>query len=267
MDQPRERDSEHGEDQLPPPSRFVDTDADIQIDPATLPENIALMKTLDGYEAAAAATRDPQAVRERVGAAFERFLSVYASFGGHNYHGWTDYPDPRNYKGPMFWSEGDCAYRLALELEREFPDQVHTELPVVRWAFADYNDAEDKRQFIDLVVSNMITFEENETSQARFTTHHHALFIEAKYFPAGYSRGRWRFDHIRKVEGVLADAKRLGRHIERGHCMVAAVFVVDDDDQFEEHMVKHEWPTNVDILLASPQELARRGIGPQRERA
>ena len=84
--------------------------------------------------------------------AFGRFLDVYAQYGAHRYHGWVDYGDPQNYKGPTFWSEDDCIYRLALELEREFPHEVHLELPVARWSFADFDESADKRERVDLVV-------------------------------------------------------------------------------------------------------------------
>jgi hypothetical protein len=58
---------------------------------------------------------------ERLKRAEERFLSVYGAVGGHRWYGWDDYSDPRNYKGPVFWSEADCAYQFALTLEQEFP--------------------------------------------------------------------------------------------------------------------------------------------------
>jgi hypothetical protein len=53
--------------------------------------------------------------------AFDRFLELYREFGQHRFHGSADYHDPRPYRGPMFWSEADCGYRLALELERSSP--------------------------------------------------------------------------------------------------------------------------------------------------
>jgi hypothetical protein len=59
----------------------------------------------------------------------------------------------------VFWTEEDCVFRLAIELEREFPEQVHLELPVARENFKDFDAATDKRQFVDLVVSDMRSFE------------------------------------------------------------------------------------------------------------
>lgn len=205
------------------------------------------METLDRLEA----------IRRKLDAAFERFLEVYARFGGHRYHGWRDYGDPENYKGPMFWSESDCLFRLAIELEREFPNQVHLELPVVRWSFAEYDP--QKHQFLDLVISDMTDFPENDTSDLQFREHRHDLFLEAKYFPAGCSKGPWMFDHIRKVDYVTSDVERLALHAERNHCLVAAVLVVDDDDLFEDNRPTG-WPSFVQTLVASPRELGRRGI-------
>jgi hypothetical protein len=56
---------------------------------------------------------DQAAVEARLDAAFDRFLAVYARYGGHRYYGWNKQADPRNYRGPTFWTEGDCVYRLA----------------------------------------------------------------------------------------------------------------------------------------------------------
>jgi len=198
-------------------------------------------------------------IRAHLASAFDRFLDVYRRYGGHRYHGWTQASDPRNYKGPTFWSESDCVYRLALELESEFPHEVHLELPIAAWSFAGFDKVIDKRQSVDLIVSRMLDFVEDETSQQRFMGHRHELFVEAKYFPAGCSKN-WRFDHVRKVARVSADAERLALHIDRRHCLVAAVFVVDDDNLFEDTRDGHSWPDSVDVLVASPKELAKRGI-------
>jgi hypothetical protein len=201
-------------------------------------------------------------VSARLDVAFERFLNVYARFGGHRYYGWDDYPDPRNFKGPTFWSENDCTYRLGLELEREFPYCVHYELPVAKWSFADFDKLVDKQQRVDLVVSDLHGFVEDETSQARFQAHPHELFVEVKYLPAG-CRKTYRFDHVSKVPAALADAVRLAQHVERRHCLVGAVLIVDDDGLYEELHEPVSWPAEVKLLLASPAELARRGISAQ----
>jgi hypothetical protein len=198
-------------------------------------------------------------VAARLEAAFDRFLGVYARFGGHRYYGWDDYPDTRNFKGPTFWSEDDCAFRLGLELEREFPYCVHYELPIAKWSFADFNRALDKQQRVDLVVSDLHHFVEDDTSQVRFQSHQHELFVEVKYLPAG-CRKTYRIDHVSKVPAALADATRLAQHVQRRHCLVGAALIVDDDGLFEELFEPATWPAEVKLLLASPDELVRRGI-------
>jgi hypothetical protein len=196
--------------------------------------------------------------------AFGRFLELYARLGGHNYYGWDDYDEARNYKGPTLWSEDDCVFRLGLELEREFPHQVHLELPVARWSFADFDEAIDRQERVDLVVSDLVDFVEGQDSQQRFMTRTHELFVEAKYLPAGCSR-TWRFDHVRKLGSIQADAQRLARHLERGHCLVAGLLVVDDDNLFEGIRDTVDWPNAVTMRVASPRELERHGIsvGPE----
>src|SRR4051794_8361255 len=146
-----------------------------------------------------------ETVSAHLDAAFERLLQVYARHGGHNYYGWDDYADPRNFKGPTFWSEDDCVFRIALELESEVPLQVHLELPVSRWSFADFDKAVDKQERVDLAVSDLHDFAEDETSQVRFMTRQHELFLECKYIPYGCAR-TWRFDHVRKIPSIAADA-------------------------------------------------------------
>jgi hypothetical protein len=255
--------------------RCVDADEDVQILPWTLPNNVEMLRQMNRAFSVAGDLDEARKVRgmmvgegygtpppgsdlvllsAALDGAFARFLVSYGEYGGHRFHGWTDYGDPENYQGPMFWSEGDCVFRLALELEREFPGQVHLEVPVARWVFNDFNPKTDRRQFVDLVVSDLSSFERDgpaERAEQRFTTHRHEIFIEAKYFPHG-SSGRWRFDHIRKIPSILADAERLAAHLERGHCKVAAVLVVDNDNLFEDHRHNYEWPSNVELLVASP---------------
>jgi hypothetical protein len=201
---------------------------------------------------------DAETINARVDAAFARLLEVYGRYGGHNYYGCDDYADGRNFKGPTFWSEDDCVFRFGLELEKKFPFQVHLELPVARWSFADFDKSVDKQERVDLVVSDLHEFVEDETSQQRFMTHRHDVFLEVKYVGYGSAR-RWRFDHLRKIPSIVADAERLSRHVERGHCAVAAVLVVDDENLFEDNR-PDLWPPKVRLLLASPRELQRRGI-------
>ena len=48
-----QRSDDEGANEVAPPSRFIDTDADVQIDPATLPENVKLMRQLRALREAA----------------------------------------------------------------------------------------------------------------------------------------------------------------------------------------------------------------------
>lgn len=198
-------------------------------------------------------------INARLDAAFERFLDVYARFGGHNYYGWDHQQDPRNFRGPMFWTEGDCAFRMGLELEREFPDRVHFELPVAAWSFSDFDKEHDRRQYVDIVVTDLHEFVEDETSQERFQCHLHDLFIEVKFLSAGSSK-TWRHDAESKIPSAQADAARLVGHLARQHCAVAACLVVDDDGLFGELYDSNGWPPNVRLLLASPAALAARDL-------
>lgn len=74
---------------------------------------------------------------------------------------------------------------MGSELEKEFPYCVHYELPVAAWSFSDFNSQNDKRQYVDLVVTNLHDFVEDETSQTRFQHHQHELFVEVKYLSPG----------------------------------------------------------------------------------
>jgi hypothetical protein len=191
---------------------------------------------------------------QRIDAAWRAFITGYATHGGHRFYGWDHAAESRNYYGPRFWSEADCAWRFALELERQFPEQVHMEVPVASWTFADFDRVVDGRQFVDIVVSDLSDFVEDEASQQRFRSLVHTLFVEVKFFPAGCSR-TWRHDHVRKVPAVHRDAERLARHLARGHCERAAILVVDDDCLFEDERAGYTWPSEVIQLIASPRRL------------
>lgn len=201
-------------------------------------------------------------VQEGMERAFDEFVAEYAEAGGHRYHGFSDYGDPRNYKGPLIWSEGDCALRFALALERHFPRMVHLEMPVARYTVARYDSVNDRRQFVDIVVSDLSDFDE---ANDVFSERRHDLFVEVKYI--GRGGPRWLFDSRKKVPAIERDARRLNDHLDRGNCAVAAVLVVDDACVFEDELPRLAWPPSVHRLVASPQELERRAISaPSAER-
>lgn len=187
-------------------------------------------------------------------AAYLRLLRRYAVWGGHRYFGWTEQAEPRNYLGPLVWSEADCALRFAVELEKEFPEQVHLEFPLAQWTLTDYDPARDKKQFVDLVVSDFGAFEAHEVAQAAFMSKRHDLFVEVKYFKK-QAHGPWKFDLKKKLPWVVADIERLARHLERGHCRRAAMLILDDGDylQAEGHSIDFG---PVIGLIVSPYHMA-----------
>jgi hypothetical protein len=193
--------------------------------------------------------------------AYGRFLEGYAMWGGHRFHGWTDFPDTHNFQGPLVWSEGDCALRFALELERVFPQQVHMEFAIGKSTRLDYEKDAERRQRVDLVVSDLSGFEEDETSQERFQTLVHGAFIEAKWLVKGWEGQRFERDATKRVASVHADIAKLARHIRLGRCQVAAALVVDDEDYFRTHSDQLDRSTDrVWRLVAGPDTLERHGL-------
>jgi len=193
--------------------------------------------------------------------AYERFLEEYARWGGYRFHGWTDFPDTRNYQGPVIWSEADCALRFALELERAFPRSVHMEFAIGKATRLDYQPDGEKRQRVDVVVSDLSAFLEDEHSQERFQTHQHAAFIETKWLVKGWRGQRFERDAVKRAASVAADIRRLARNLELGRCLVAAVLVVDDEEYYSTtEPGGNENNARVWRLIASPRTLEERGL-------
>jgi hypothetical protein len=165
---------------------------------------------------------DADEVRGRLHAAFSRLLSEYAEFGGHRFHGWTTANEPRNYHGPLIWSEADCVFRLALELEKEFPRQVHCELKVNKNTRLDFPaEGEVGSMQVDIGVSDHSDFVVDDTSYNRFREHQHLLLVEAKWFQKGWAGNQWDFDARDQVGRVQQDLHKLERHLSLGRCAVA----------------------------------------------
>lgn len=196
---------------------------------------------------------------DRVMDAFERFVLANARWGGYRYHGWTDYSDPENFFGPLIYSEADCALRLAYELEREWPGGTHLELAVSKANFGNFDPDSERKQFVDLAVSDMSTFVPDQTSQERFRTHRYEAFIEVKWFGKGSRHGAFEYDARKRVNAVPADLDKLARHLRLGRSRVAAMLVVDDEDYFEEHGTL-DWPAGVWRLIVGPALLRRYGL-------
>jgi hypothetical protein len=198
-------------------------------------------------------------IQDRVMDAFERLVAAYAEWGGYRSHGWTDYHDPHNYFGPVIRSEVDCTLRFAIELEREWPRCVHAEFPVSKANFANFNKHAEGQQRIDLAVSDLSTFVEDDSSQERFRSMRHEAFVEVKWLLKGWRGNKFEMDARKRVAAVGADALKLARHLQLGRCAVAAAFVVDDEDYFITEGDQLDWPAGVWRLVLGPQTL--RGYG------
>jgi hypothetical protein len=163
-----------------------------------------------------------------IAAAFTSLLRLYEEHGGHNYYGYRGQGDERNYKGPVFWTEGDCQYQLALALEQQFPGMVHIEMPVAHYMRWDYNTEKHRRQFVDVVVSDLSGF---DTERDCFAKRTDDLFVEVKY--AGNSSPPYYGDKLKRIfhpNYLPADLERCAVSVADGWCRRAAVLLVDDND-------------------------------------
>jgi hypothetical protein len=192
--------------------------------------------------------------------AFGRFLLLYAKFGQHRFHGAADYRDPRTYTGPMLWTEDDCVFRLALELEKEYPGWVHMGWQFSKYCIYPWEPARgDKKSEIDLVVSDLTGFEPDDRSHHRFGERQHELFLEAKHL----SKGHFGVDVNRKIkEDIPTNLAAQVVRLKTRRCLVAAMLVVDEEDHVSRAIEQGKLspPPEIRFLLASPSELGRHGI-------
>lgn len=194
--------------------------------------------------------------------AYNAFLRRYRDWGGYRHHGFTEQADPHNFRGPVILSEADIVLNLAPLLGQEFPETstVHAEFNIANWTRADYDKEKDRMQRIDLTVSDLSTIKPGPNAQEEFRSLIHWLFVEVKWVPKGWWGGPWEgLEAMKRVGAVSRDAWRLQRHLELGRCLVAAVFVVDDECLFDYLYEKFDWPEDVLVLTASPSALARFG--------
>lgn len=208
------------------------------------------------------------AIRERLHAAFDRLLVEYSQWGGYRFHGWTDYPDSSNYFGPLIWSEDDGVLRFCLELEKEFPHQVHCEFSIDKATRQDWEQtrvpvAPSKKpggEVVDIVVSDFATFLDDDTAQAAFRGRTHEAFVEVKWLRKGWAGGRFEHDAHKRVKQVETDLQKLAWHLKLGRCLTAAMLVFDDENFFSQHGADVAWPHGVECLICGPAELQRRGL-------
>lgn len=204
---------------------------------------------------------DLEQLDDGLGRAFARFLELYAVSGGHRHYGFNVRGDPRNYQGPLIWTEGDCQFRLALSLEEQFPGMVHVEVPLAKYTIHDYEPKIDARQFIDIVVSDLSSF---DVERDVFAKRPHDLFVEVKY--VGHGTGTWAAVGRRTISGgVKSDLERLKKNLDRCRCRAAALLLIDDNSYLEEAAGKGlPWDPRVRPLLASPTQLARAAAAKER---
>jgi hypothetical protein len=198
-------------------------------------------------------------VHDKVMNAFDRLLVGYAVWGGHRYHGWTTYEDPSNFLGPVIWSERDCDLRFAFELEREWPQAVHMEFAISKASRLDYDKAAERFQRVDVAVSDLSGFGEDNSSFQRFRSHRHEAFFEVKWFLKGWGDNR---DAKNRLADIPADVAKLANHARLGRCAIAGMLIVDDEGYFQQHGSIDNWPTEVWRLYVGPRALTCRGLIP-----
>lgn len=215
--------------------------------------------------------RRPSTADDKVCNAFDRFMEGYSRWGGHAFHGWTNYDDPANFLGTTVLSERDCCLRLAMELEKEWPAGVHLDFAINKSTRADI-DPDEKRQHVDIVASGLPGFEEDGQSMKRLRTHRHGAFVEAKWLLKGWRGNAFEMDARKRVRQIEVDLAKLARHLAKQRCEVAAMFVVDDEDYFGgtsgfestplTNQSRADWPSGVWRLVAGPAALRARNLLP-----
>ena len=110
----------------------------------------------------------------------------------------------------------------------------------------------DVPQMIDIVVSDLSEFEDPD-SDPRIAHHVHEAFIEAKHFRKGW----WPVSAARALDSVQRDVDRLAEHINRGHCRVAAVLILDDERFFTDRGSGIKWPHSVERYLLNESRARR----------
>ena len=192
---------------------------------------------------------------ERLASAIDRFLALYRRYGGWRYHGRPDASDPAGYAGPIFWQEEDVRFRLAYELEREFPSAVHLNSLLSPATVEDWDVGQDgKHQYADILLDDLRDFVPGADALRQFATRTAIALVEIKFL----RRRRQARDLEGDLEGVVGDATRLGRHRQLGRAQRALMVVVDDDGRLPSARETMPWPAGVDLLHAGPTPNGKR---------
>jgi hypothetical protein len=89
--------------------------------------------------------------------------------------------------------------RFCIELEKEFPRQVHCEFSIDKSSRHDWGQGptplatgqKPGREVVDIVISNLDGLAADDTAQQNFRTRTHEAFIEVKWLKKGWAHGRF----------------------------------------------------------------------------
>lgn len=194
-----------------------------------------------------------QLLDRRLGDACDRFLALYARYGGWHYYGRPDATDPAGYAGPLFWQEEDVRFRISFELEREFPSAVHLNSLLSPATVPGWDaEQEGKHQYVDVLLDDLRDFVPGQDALRRFAERTPTAFLEIKFI----RRRRQARDVQRDLQGVVDDACRLGRHRQLGRAERTLMLVVDDDGRLPAARETMPWPNGVSLIHAAPSENA-----------
>lgn len=186
---------------------------------------------------------------ERLETATSRFLALYARYGGWRYYGRPDATDPAGFAGPIFWQEEDVRFRLAYELEREFPSAVHLNSLLSSATVEGWDIEHDgKHQYADILLDDLRDFEGGPHALRDFAERTATALVEIKFI----RRRRQERDVGRDLQGIVDDAARLGRHRQLGRAQRGLMAVVDDDNRLPAARETMPWPPGVELLHAAP---------------
>lgn len=211
-----------------------------------------LRRALDQYPGNPQGLTPPERLHEeRIDLAFEALRRVHVHFGSWRYHGRPDATHPAGFSGPVFWEEGDVQFRLAVELEREFPLAVHFDGLLGRAVSANWDaELDGGNQKIDIVVVDLRDFIEGPDALARRQNVVNDLLCEVKYI----HKDNWASNVRNAISGTISDVDRLGRHLTMGRTRAARMLLVDDQLAFLRYRNTMPWLGDVVLEHVTPPE-------------
>ena len=197
------------------------------------------------------ATAADRQLDRRLRDAADRFLALYARYGGWRHHGRPDATDPGGYAGPLFWQEDDVRFRFASELEREFPGAVHLNSLLSSATVQGWDAEQDgERQHVDILLDDLRDFEDGPDALRRFAERTSVAFVETRFIRLR----RQARDVERDLQGVVDDVARLGRHWQAGRAGRTIMLVADDDGLLPAARETMPWPAGVELVHAGPSK-------------